>query len=118
MQDESASRVITVRGVLDEYGIGISTQRRWRAEGQFVPWFRAGNRVVYRRELIEEWVEEQEGKTTGARASATPTHLVDMSSRASIPLEVEQLVDPPPRCADQSADPRVGVTEQGGVGRA
>jgi Helix-turn-helix domain len=72
MQDKSSSRILTVNEVRDEYGIPISTQRLWRAEGRFVPWYRAGARIVYRRELIEQWVEEQEQKEQ-ARRLATRT---------------------------------------------
>jgi hypothetical protein len=62
MQDNSSRRIVTVNEVRDEYGIPISTQRLWRSEGRFVPWYRAGTRIVYRRKLVEQWVEEQEQK--------------------------------------------------------
>ena len=62
MQDKPQRRILTVSEVRDEYGIPISTQRLWRAEGRFVPWYRAGTRIVYRRELVEQWVADQEQK--------------------------------------------------------
>ena len=43
MQDKPPRRILTVYEVRDEYGIPISTQRQWRAEGRFVPCFRAGS---------------------------------------------------------------------------
>jgi DNA-binding transcriptional MerR regulator len=67
VQDKSPRRVLTVAEVRDEYGIPISTQRLWRAEGRFVPWYRAGTRIVYRRELVERWIEEQEQKEQAIR---------------------------------------------------
>ena len=67
MQEKSPRRILTVEEVQDEYGIPISTQRLWRNEGRFVPWYRAGTRIVYRRELIERWVEEQEQKAQATR---------------------------------------------------
>ena len=67
-QDKEPRRILTVYEVRDEYGIPISTQRQWRAEGRFVPFFRAGkSRIAYRRELIDRWVEEQEQKEQAAR---------------------------------------------------
>jgi hypothetical protein len=77
MQEKSPRRILTVDEVRDEYGIPISTQRLWRAEGRFVPWYRAGTRIVYRRELIERWVEEQEQKARATRcghADSTEDH--------------------------------------------
>lgn len=57
----SSRNFLTVHGMRDEYGIPISTQRLWRKEGRFVPWYRAGgNRIAYRRVLVEKWIEEQE----------------------------------------------------------
>ena len=62
VQDNPPRHVLTAYEERDQYGIPISTQRQWRAEGRFVPFFRAGARIVYRRELIERWIEEQEDK--------------------------------------------------------
>jgi DNA-binding transcriptional MerR regulator len=67
MQDKSSRRILTVNEVCDEFGIPISTQRLWRAEGRFVPWYRAGTRIVYRRELVERWIEDQEQKEQAIR---------------------------------------------------
>ena len=67
MQDKPPRRILTAYEVRDQYGIPISTQRQWRAEGRFVPFFRAGARIVYRRELIERWIAEQEEKQQATR---------------------------------------------------
>lgn len=89
MQDKSARRIMTVDEVHDEVGIAISTQRLWRAEGRFVPWYRVGKRIVYRRELVERWVAQQERKgwptappsanTDPQPADADPPQLVELA---------------------------------------
>jgi hypothetical protein len=115
MQDKSPRRVLTVDEVRDEYGIPVSTQRLWRAEGRFVPWYRAGTRIVYRRELIERWVEEQEQATRGAHPGSHPDRRQD------------DVRDPKPRTGtgrsgtpfDRTADPSVAgglATRTGGDG--
>lgn len=53
---------MTVAQVRDEVGIATSTQRLWRSQGRFVPWYLAGKRIVYRRALVERWIAEQEAK--------------------------------------------------------
>jgi hypothetical protein len=118
LQDKSASRVITARGVRDEYLVGISTQRRMRAEGRFVPWYLAGNRVVYRRELVERWVEEQESKTTAASSTAPPADQIDAQTRAKIPPDVRPEGHQPSPHTDQPADAPTGATELGGESRS
>ncbi len=85
MQDKSPRRVMTVDDVHDELGIAISTQRLWRAEGRFVPWFYAGKRLVYRRELVERWVAQQEASAAGA---ATSDDLVTDQATAEDTVEV------------------------------
>jgi hypothetical protein len=67
VHDKPPRHVLTAYEVRDQYGIPISTQRQWRAEGRFVPFFRAGARIVYRRELIERWIEDQEMASQGGR---------------------------------------------------
>jgi hypothetical protein len=89
MQEKSPRGVMTVNDVHDELGIAISTQRLWRAEGRFVPWFYAGRRLVYRRELVERWVAEQERKggptapldanTDPQRADTDPPQLTEVA---------------------------------------
>jgi hypothetical protein len=60
MQDQPTSRFLTEHDVLHEFGIAVSTQRLWRHEGRFVPSYPTGDRISYRRELVEQWVREQE----------------------------------------------------------
>ncbi len=67
LEDETPPHAVTVYEVRDQYRIPISTQRQWRAEGRFVPFFRAGNRIAYHRERIERWIEEQEEKEQATR---------------------------------------------------
>lgn len=43
------------------------TQIRQRALGTFVPHFRVGNRVYYRRAAVEQWIAEQESASQGDR---------------------------------------------------
>jgi hypothetical protein len=41
------------------------TQMDLRAKGGFIPHFRAGHEVLYRREAVLRWIDEQESKATG-----------------------------------------------------
>ncbi len=86
MQDKSPRRVMTVDDVHQELCIAVSTQRLWRSEGRFVPWFYAGKRIVYRRELVERWVTEQERK-------ASPTAPPDANTAQPAESDPPQLVE-------------------------
>ncbi|BBX89003.1 helix-turn-helix domain-containing protein [Mycolicibacterium boenickei] len=51
-------------------GIPEATLRYWRHTDEGPPSFKLGGRVVYRRNELERWVEEQEAATVrGGRAA-------------------------------------------------
>jgi len=116
VQNKSQRRILTVYEVRDEYGIPISTQRLWRAEGRFVPWYRAGTRIVYRRELIERWVEEQERKEQATRAGR-PGSRADQRHGDACDQEPRTGTGRPVTPFDRTTDPSVAsgrATRKGG----
>jgi hypothetical protein len=60
MPDKHKSQSVSVRGLKEEYGYSESLQRKKRNEGNFIPFYRAGNRIRYRRVLVEKFITEQE----------------------------------------------------------
>ena len=60
MPDEHKCEVLGVRGLKDEYGFSEGLQRKKRNEGNFIPFYLVGNRVRYRRVLVEKFIAEQE----------------------------------------------------------
>jgi hypothetical protein len=51
---------MTPLDVENEFRIPRSSQKKGRAKGSFVPYFRVGRRVYYRRSALEAWIAEQE----------------------------------------------------------
>lgn len=62
--DESA--VLTTRDIEKLLKIPRQTQIDLRARGGFIPHFFVGQRVLYRKEAVLQWVAEQEAKAVGA----------------------------------------------------
>ena len=60
MPDKNTCEVLGVRGLKEEFGFSEGLQRKKRNEGNFIPFFLAGNRVRYRRAAVEAWIAEQE----------------------------------------------------------
>ena len=60
MPDKDKCEVLGVRGLKEEYGFSEGLQRKKRHEGDFIPFFFAGNRIRYRRAAVESWIAEQE----------------------------------------------------------
>jgi hypothetical protein len=60
MPDEHKCEVLGVRGLKEEFGFSEGLQRKKRNEGNFIPFFFAGNRVRYRRAAVESWIAQQE----------------------------------------------------------
>jgi hypothetical protein len=60
MPDEHKSESLSVRGLKKDYGYSESFQRKKRNEGNFIPFYLVGNRVRYRRVLVEKFIAEQE----------------------------------------------------------
>lgn len=47
--------------------VAPETIRYWRHIGTGPPWFKLGRRVLYRREVVEAWIAEQESKAQAQR---------------------------------------------------
>jgi hypothetical protein len=60
MDDKHKCEVLGVRGLKEEFGFSEGLQRKKRNEGNFIPFFFAGNRVRYRRAAVESWIAQQE----------------------------------------------------------
>lgn len=52
--------LMTRNELLAEYGFADSSERRARAQGQFIPHVRIGRKVFYRREAVEAWLVQRE----------------------------------------------------------
>lgn len=52
--------VLTARQLEEQFSIPRSSQKRQRTLGNFIPYFRVGNRVYYRRDAVEGWIARQE----------------------------------------------------------
>ena len=63
MPHKHKSEVLDVRGLKEEFGFSEGLQRKKRREGNFIPFFFAGNRIRYRRAAVESWIAEQEQLT-------------------------------------------------------
>lgn len=57
-------RPLTIDDVSGEYGIPMGTLRHWRTNSTGPKSFKIGRRVVYRREDIDSWIQEQYDKAT------------------------------------------------------
>ena len=80
MRDTRTSERSTQGGVLSgwisrldlalELDLTVDTLRRWEARRVGPPCVRAGRKIYYRREAVQEWLQQQEQPTprrTGAR---------------------------------------------------
>jgi hypothetical protein len=68
--DESA--VLTTRDIEKLLKIPRQTQMDLRARGGFIPHFFVGHRVLYRKEAVLQWIEEQEAKVVGGSTDVCP----------------------------------------------
>lgn len=64
---ETTEEVLTPLDVENQFRIPRSSQKKARASGSFVPYFRVGRRVYYRRSTIEAWMVKQEQQLMGDR---------------------------------------------------
>lgn len=64
---ETTEEVLTPLDVENEFRIPRSSQKKARASGSFVPYFRVGRRVYYRRSTIEAWMAQQEQQVVCGR---------------------------------------------------
>lgn len=63
--------LLTLREVAEKIGIAEATLRGWRAAGKGPDGFKAGGRrVMYRPEVVEAWLEEQEAATSSNRSNS------------------------------------------------
>lgn len=51
-------KILTPEDVATEYGIPLSTQSKRRMAGTFCPYIKNGRSVLYRREALEQWLDE------------------------------------------------------------
>lgn len=58
-EKKTPAEFITPRDLDECFGIPESTQRLFRARGDFVPHYRVGRRVMYRRAEVAQWVEDR-----------------------------------------------------------
>jgi Helix-turn-helix domain len=65
IDDDEQAEVLTTRDLEKMLKIPRKTQMDLRARGGFIPHFRVGRKVLYRRDAALRWVQEQEGKTAG-----------------------------------------------------
>jgi len=65
MIGEEQAEVLTTRDLEKMLKILRKTQMDLRARGGFIPHFRVGHKVLYRRDAVLRWVQEQESKATG-----------------------------------------------------
>jgi Helix-turn-helix domain len=65
MIDEEQAEVLTTRDLEKRLKIPRKTQIDLRARGGFIPYFPVGHKVLYRRDAVLRWVQEQECKATG-----------------------------------------------------
>jgi helix-turn-helix protein len=62
---KAAEEILTPLDVEIEFRVPRSSQKKARANGDFVPYFRVGRRVYYRRSALEAWMAEQEQQVAG-----------------------------------------------------
>lgn len=48
-----------------ELGVTVATLLNWRRDGKAPPHTRIGQRVVYARDSVEQWLRDQEQRGTG-----------------------------------------------------
>jgi uncharacterized C2H2 Zn-finger protein len=66
MIDDEQAEVLTTRDLEKMLKVPRKTQMDLRARGGFIPHFRAGHKVLYRRDAVLRWIAEQEAKVGGA----------------------------------------------------
>ena len=63
--DHPLPEIVTPLDVETVWRVPRSSQKKQRALGTFVPHFRVGRRVYYRRAAIEQWIAQQERASQG-----------------------------------------------------
>lgn len=64
---------LTLEKTAELLGVATQTLRNWRTQGRGPAGFKVGDRrVMYRREVVEAWLAEQEAGTSSN--SSRPTH--------------------------------------------
>ena len=56
--------LLTLKEVATHLGIAENTLRSWRVEGKGPEGFNVGRRVMYRPEVVEHWLADQEAATS------------------------------------------------------
>ena len=94
--------LLTVRDLAVDYAIPESSQRVFRREKRFIPAYRVGRRLVYRRLDLEAWLSARAEDARDGADSASPSGLTahqiarmrDVSADAGLTAEqVDRLVD-------------------------
>lgn len=62
--------LLGIKAVALMTGVNEGTLRYWRHANQGPTSFKIGRRIVYRREAIEKWLQEQEASTARGDAAA------------------------------------------------
>jgi predicted DNA-binding transcriptional regulator AlpA len=58
MAAKAERRLLDTHQVHDRTGIPEGTLRNWRSEGQGPPYMKAGRRVRYPEDLLDEWIDQ------------------------------------------------------------
>jgi Helix-turn-helix domain len=66
------SAVLTTRDVEKLLKIPRQTQMDLRARGGFIPHFFVGHKVLYRKDAVLSWIQEQEAKAVGGSTDGCP----------------------------------------------
>ena len=56
--------VLTLRKTAERIGVAENTLRSWRGQGRGPEGFKVGRRVMYRPEVVEQWLADQEAATS------------------------------------------------------
>jgi hypothetical protein len=64
MIDDEQAEALTTRDLEKMLKIPRKTQMDLRARGGFIPHFRAGHKVFYRREAVLRWIADQEQRAS------------------------------------------------------
>jgi hypothetical protein len=62
MFDDEQAEVLTTRDLEKMLKISRKTQMDLRARGGFIPHFFVGRKVLYRKEAVLRWIQEQESR--------------------------------------------------------
>ena len=108
--------LLTVRDLAADYAIPESSQRVFRQQKRFIPAYRVGRRLVYRRVDLEAWLsaraEDARDRTTFSSLTAHQiARLRDVSAGAGLTSEqIDRLMDALVHEPDQGVpDPASGV---------